>query len=438
MFALDTRVGKMRQFVWKCVCMDVKTNYAVIETGLSDKWELYKQAFAAMVKQTGYLPMEVETDRFSGFGKFEQYCAALGVKVRLLRVGNARGKTVERVLGEQGDRFERFSKSFSGLNLRAGDLLSKEHIQEAVAKRLTLKDLEATVKEHEGWWNAHIMKRLHYVPCGKSPLAMLSDSATGYGGTKADSYLLWRAAGELRKIRLTRAGIAVREGDYEYHYFPDFVGGEAAEVDMLASFFNQNLGKRLHCYFIDKESKLLVMDENDKFIGFWARKPQVDYSPQYISDDSKKVLSKFLHLQSSQVKQAKQQVKQAKHSFAEDTGEALAKLYNKDKEAQQEAENLVKTEHGWVDTSTGELIEHTPDPSEEGSNSPIQHTPDPSEEGSNSPIQHTPDPSEEGSNSGEQRFRGYWKTFTDPVTGEKKQIFIQQNISKQDDNDNDR
>jgi hypothetical protein len=358
--------GKVRQSAYKCVCVDVATQYITIKMSDSktESTQLYIDCFKKMVRETGFAPMSVEVDYFSGYKEFEKYLNTFGIQLHTYRKGNARAKMVEAKIGNLANAFERYNENFNGLNMVSREgRLSDEYREEAIANAMSKKQAKEYLEvEQVLVWNNHTIEQLEGKPCGKTPQVMFVEKTQNL--EKVQKNIYYQMVGNLHTVKLTKEGLVLHHQGYTYAYLMNDIANN------VALFFNRHINKKYNVYVLDYEADSLVCDVLDnKIIGYWSRKGKVEYTPTLLSSEGAKLLQSTLAVQEAQVNIAKGNVKKAKDKHKEDTNvQDFMKSSNAYSSAQKDTLNEVEESYKkgshhiidndtMVDTETGEIIE---------------------------------------------------------------------------------
>lgn len=373
----DAKAGKVRQFLYKAYVIDVATRRIVgVSYSKSESATLYIDALKDAVRYTSHLPQIVHTDHFGGHKIVNEWLTAVGSKLHLVSVGNARAKIVEGVLGHFASSIERYLVGFNGLNMTAKGSdahVSGEWIAQGYEAACTFEQAGEWMKsEGREWHNNKILKQLNRKPCGKSPnqLAMELESATE--PLTKDIQLM--IAGQEHTVKMTVDGLMIHKDYTPYIYFPDAIKNS---LDAIAKFLNRNLGKRLKLYTYEAGEPALVtyLDGKATEFGLWQIKDTVPYTPDLMVSGDGAKLQALLGIGKKQTEQAKASVKSAKESSDFAPAEDKSARYgydmrlNKVEFAQAEVNaksdrvkqsnkpmKLKKVDNGYVCVDTGEML----------------------------------------------------------------------------------
>lgn len=358
--------GKVRQSAYKCVCVDVATQYITIKMSDSktESTALYIDCFKKMVRETGFAPMSVEVDYFAGYKEFEKYLNTFGIQLHTYRKGNARAKMVEAKIGNLANAFERYNEAFNGLNMVSREgRLSDEFREEAIAQAMSRSQAREYLEvEQVLVWNHHTIEQLEGKPCGKSPYQLFEEKTQGLT-TKISNNIYYQLVGTKHTVKLTRDGLVVHHAGYTYPY----ILNDTAEN--IALFFNRNMGKKYDVYVLDYDADALICDAESRIVGWFIRKGKAEYTPNLLTQHGAKILNQTLQVQEAQVKLAKSNLKKAiQENKNELSVQDFMKSSNAYSSAQKDTLNEVEESYKkgshhiidndtMVDTETGEVIE---------------------------------------------------------------------------------
>ncbi len=304
--------GKVRQHIYAIKVADAGSLRLVGASaliGVREPFSAVKEAILMGIRETGYRPAYIQSDRGPAANELALWCEENGIKLKLTAAGNARAKIIESMFNMFDNALTKFRKSFSGMNRTTRSQRSKSSDKrEMKGKRNAISAsvvMEWVKSEGLKEWNEHIIETLEGKPCGKTPFE-LWDEKESY--TPKMSYSdLCRMCGTLHERKLTTAGLDIDHNRISYTYFPKIETPEqraAAEEIFTRIPMDARTANRLKIYILKGGDPAPVFTPDDKFLGMWTEKPRTEYIAE--TDEELKVLNNFMALQKRVENKAKE------------------------------------------------------------------------------------------------------------------------------------
>jgi hypothetical protein len=314
--------GKVKQFLYaikvydyaSCRLLHTSTTICMDESS-----EKVIDALKGAIKDVGYMPGVLQSDRGPGSEGLKRFCEEQGIKFLPAGHGRARAKVIEHLIG-QFDESLKFEKGWSGQNRTASG--ANSHPSEEYYKKGKGSARSAEIASHDlrtrlsDNWNNHIIKELEGSPCNMTPMELWAEKESD---TPMLSIIeLAHLTGTKHTIALTPDGIEIQNKGHKYIYFPKIDTEEQREKanQVLARIpIGKKESSQVDIYILDYGKEAPVFHIN-KFIGIWTLKKKVPYLATFRRDTEE--YNKMNALQKLQVKSATELIAGIKNDIKND------------------------------------------------------------------------------------------------------------------------